>query len=411
MSDGWDLPIEKMGKRWSGTTTPGSTGPRQSTRTVNWSAVDQHIRQDSPENLSISAHPVFVVDDTFFRSRTPSTPHWSIAWSDLMMTMFVLFLTLFVYQVAHRDFLSSRKVEVVGGRPLATPLPRSATLPFYPISPEIARNRGKVLRPVEDTRQDRTPAPGRFREAAGGGETPPAAAADASPGYPVRQAAPLPAAGDEKRPAAATLAVTTGEPERTQAVADRPGTDGRELITRIYDLSRTTLASEKMKKFASVELVPDKTMRIILTGDLLFDSGRAELTDAARRSLRKLAAIISHTPYMINVVGHTDSVPMSSPRYPTNWELSTARACQVARYLMEEAGIPGSQIVVSGYSYFRPVRPNTSAANRSANRRVEIILSREPAPAIRTMPLDNGQQAASVPVPAAEEPFPLQEGS
>lgn len=149
----------------------------------------------------------------------------------------------------------------------------------------------------------------------------------------------------------------------------------------MYDLSRVTVAEEKLEKFASVELVPDKTMRIILTGDLLFPSGTAELTKKAKQSLKKLIPIIRQTPYMINVIGHTDNIPMHSQKFASNWELSTARASRVARFLIEEAGIPASHFVVAGYSYFRPIKPNTTAANRRANRRVEIIISREPPPA------------------------------
>jgi chemotaxis protein MotB len=149
----------------------------------------------------------------------------------------------------------------------------------------------------------------------------------------------------------------------------------------MYDLSRVTVAEEKLEKFASVELVPDKTMRIILTGDLLFPSGTAALTDKAKQSLKKLIPIIRQSPYMINVIGHTDNIPMHSQKFASNWELSTARASRVARFLIEEANIPASHFVVAGYSYFRPIKPNTTAANRGANRRVEIIISKEPPPA------------------------------
>ncbi|OPZ02827.1 MAG: putative lipoprotein YiaD precursor [candidate division BRC1 bacterium ADurb.BinA364] len=118
-------------------------------------------------------------------------------------------------------------------------------------------------------------------------------------------------------------------------------------------------------------------MRIVLTGDVLFDTGQADLRPAARQSLRTIAEILRRTPYVVNVVGHTDNVPMSSPRYPSNWELSTARACQVARFLIDEMGLPGDRFFVSGHSYFQPVKPNDTASNRAANRRVEIIITKD----------------------------------
>ena len=84
-------------------------------------------------------------------------------------------------------------------------------------------------------------------------------------------------------------------------------------------------------------------------------------------------AMDKKTPYMINIVGHTDNIPMHSERYATNWELSVARASRVARFLIEELGMNPNQFVVSGYASHRPLQPNTDTRNRAANRRVEII--------------------------------------
>jgi len=80
---------------------------------------------------------------------------------------------------------------------------------------------------------------------------------------------------------------------------------------------------------------------------------------------------------MINVIGHTDSQPAHTARYPSNWELSLARASRVARFLIDDTQMPSTQFSVSGYSSFRPVKPNTTEENRKANRRVEIVLSKE----------------------------------
>jgi len=117
-------------------------------------------------------------------------------------------------------------------------------------------------------------------------------------------------------------------------------------------------------------------MRIILTGDLLFEVGESELSRESLESLQQITSVIKHTPYMINVVGHTDNVPMRSDKYKSNWELSVARASTVARFLIEKMEIPPNQFVVSGYSSYRPIEPNTTAQNRAINRRVEIIISK-----------------------------------
>lgn len=80
-------------------------------------------------------------------------------------------------------------------------------------------------------------------------------------------------------------------------------------LSEIYSISQQTLNEHQLDEFAAIELIPDKTMRIILTGDLLFTLGQAELSAQAKESLKKITAVIKDTPYMINVVGHTDNIP------------------------------------------------------------------------------------------------------
>ena len=79
---------------------------------------------------------------------------------------------------------------------------------------------------------------------------------------------------------------------------------------------------------------------------------------------------------MINIVGHTDNLPMRSNRFKSNWELSVARASSVARFLIDKLDMNPNQFVVSGYSSYRPIAPNTTSENRAKNRRVEIIISK-----------------------------------
>jgi chemotaxis protein MotB len=74
---------------------------------------------------------------------------------------------------------------------------------------------------------------------------------------------------------------------------------------------------------------------------------------------------------------------MSSPRYATNWELSVVRASRVARFLIEEMGMNPQQFIVSGYGANRPRVPNSNVKNRAENRRVEIIISKKLAPAVK----------------------------
>lgn len=349
------------------------------------------VTRTGAEKSTPASHPVFVVDDTFFRSRTPKSPHWSIAWADLMMTMFILFLTMFVYQLAHRQFLSEETPEVVAGTSMPVPQTSAPALPFHPISPTISAGRKVQLKktePVAVKEQDIDAIfEGKIDNDKSGN---PGKQAEVNPQKPGKSRQETSAITLQARKRPDEKAVSPGRKNDDtgkstipagpkQPPENRPHAET--IITRMYDLSKITVADEKLEKFASVELIPDKTMRIVLTGDLLFPSGKAELTQRARESLHKLIPIIRQTPYMINVIGHTDSIPMHSEKFSSNWELSTARAGRVARFLIEDGHIPASHFVVSGYSYFRPVKPNTTAANRRANRRVEIIISKEPPPA------------------------------
>ena len=145
----------------------------------------------------------------------------------------------------------------------------------------------------------------------------------------------------------------------------------------IYDQTKAAFRDELVDSSTSVELIPDKAVRIVMAGDLMFDLGRADLKPQARWRLRQLARLLKQNSYVINVIGYTDDLPNHSRQYPTNWELSTARACAVARFLIENQGMDENRFFVSGYSWHRPIVPNTNAYNRSLNRRVEIVLMKK----------------------------------
>ncbi|MBW1914045.1 MAG: OmpA family protein [Deltaproteobacteria bacterium] len=141
--------------------------------------------------------------------------------------------------------------------------------------------------------------------------------------------------------------------------------------------ARRTINLPDKGTFSNMALEKDNAIRIILTSDLLFDTGKADLKPEAENRLRELSPIIGKSPYMVNVVGHTDNVPVNTERFPSNWELSATRACVVGRFLMEKMGIGTERFYISGHSHFQSVRPNDTPENRAANRRVEIIVTRE----------------------------------
>ncbi|HKJ64977.1 MAG TPA: flagellar motor protein MotB, partial [Desulfopila sp.] len=146
-------------------------------------------------------------------------------------------------------------------------------------------------------------------------------------------------------------------------------------VNDIFSRSRKTLDVHNLDQFASIGLIPDKAVRIVLTGDLLFEPGHAALSQQAIDSLEKIAEAIGDTRHTVHIEGHTDDVPIFAGRYANNWELSIARANAVANFLIEDMGMEPQQFVISGFSSYKPLAPNTTVQNRAANRRVEIVIA------------------------------------
>jgi chemotaxis protein MotB len=220
-----------------------------------------------------------ISDDILFANEMPRAVPWSVAWADVMMTMFIIFAAMYIFKAPTRE----------------------KTV----IHPEI---RTEFVEKIKEVPQN--------------------------PG--INQ---------------------SGEDQSMQ---------------EIYNLSKQTLNS-----VSSVELVPDKAVRIILKSDLLFDKGKADIKEEAKGSLNEVADVIRQTSYMVNIVGHTDDLPINTQEFPSNWELSTIRACKVARFLMKDMNIPEDRFYVTGHAYYQPVKPNADEQDRAVNRRVEIIITKE----------------------------------
>jgi len=117
-------------------------------------------------------------------------------------------------------------------------------------------------------------------------------------------------------------------------------------------------------------------LRLNLTQDVLFASGRARLNEAGISVVRKVAARLGQLPNNVEVQGHTDDVPISSKQFPSNWELAAARATQVVRLLAQE-GLNGERLRATSFGEFQPAASNETDESRAKNRRIEIRL--EPA--------------------------------
>jgi chemotaxis protein MotB len=112
---------------------------------------------------------------------------------------------------------------------------------------------------------------------------------------------------------------------------------------------------------------------------ILFDSGKAALKPAGIKVLQQIGDILnSAVDKNIQVEGHTDNVPISgglAARYPSNWELSTARATTVLHFLQDKVGVSGERLSAVGYGEYQPISSNATAEGRAENRRIQIVLT------------------------------------
>lgn len=121
----------------------------------------------------------------------------------------------------------------------------------------------------------------------------------------------------------------------------------------------------------------DGQIIIEMRGQVLFTSGSAVFNDSAAPILDEIANIIqTYTEYTVNIKGHTDNVPISTPQFPSNWELSAVRATTVLKYLISK-GINPFGLTATGYGELLPLVPNDTSENRATNRRVEFVLEKK----------------------------------
>lgn len=113
---------------------------------------------------------------------------------------------------------------------------------------------------------------------------------------------------------------------------------------------------------------------LVLQDSILFDSAEAEILDSGRPFLDEVGGLLKGISNIVRVEGHTDNRPISTYRYPSNWELSGARAGSVVRYFIEEHDVAEERFLIAGYGDTRPVVENTGPENWSKNRRVEIVI-------------------------------------
>nr|WP_296748135.1 OmpA family protein [Thioalkalivibrio sp.] len=283
---------------------------------------------------------------------------WTVGYLDVLLILVTLFAALLGATLLQMDDLRSLR---------ASEAPAIAAVPA-PAEP------ARTAETVAD------PAP------SGGGSSDPAAPVAASEPAPVAPAAetPLPvqtaAIDPEPAPTAAVVPVANTVTETRVAVEEvTPVIDGESIAAALapaipaeFAVFMDLVAAHGEQQ--NLELLLDRhQLRLEVGNDILFPSGTADLADAGRSLLAELSDALSDERLKISVEGHTDDVPISTARFPSNWELSSIRATTVARELIA-LGVPQQRLRVTGYADTRPRAVNDSPTNRALNRRVSLVL-------------------------------------
>ena len=163
----------------------------------------------------------------------------------------------------------------------------------------------------------------------------------------------------------------------------------QEDLKTLEQMVRTEAQRAGISSKVQTEVAADGLTVRIKSDGLLFDPGSAAINAAALPLVGKLANLLrADGRHAVMVSGHTDSQPVAG-QYPSNWELSTARASAVVRQLVEDDVAP-ARLTATGRAYFDPIAANATSAGRASNRRVELFIPRSQAPAVDTSSSQSG---------------------
>lgn len=193
--------------------------------------------------------------------------------------------------------------------------------------------------------------------------------------FPVSKTAfvPIPGVGGQR--GTEPVSVMRQEPENPPP--SPPGTSAEKTpMQKLADQFQQLIQAEGLASSVTVSASPGgRRVMVRLAESLLFDLGSAELTPQALGFIDKVATILVAANKLVRVEGHTDNVPIHTAQFRSNWELSTARASSVIRYLIEKFNFSPELLSASGYGEYRPIAPNDTIENRAKNRRVEFVIT------------------------------------
>jgi chemotaxis protein MotB len=163
-------------------------------------------------------------------------------------------------------------------------------------------------------------------------------------------------------------------------------------LRRLQDQLSGVLAKQLAARTAALRLGRDGLV-ISLRESGFYDSGSALPNPSSKATLNRVAARIAATPYDLRIEGHTDNVPIHTAQFVSNWELSTARATEMAKIFILNYGFDPRRLSAAGFAQYHPVASNDTGEGRSQNRRVDIIVL----PRISVLPANPGNEPRHLP--------------
>jgi chemotaxis protein MotB len=153
--------------------------------------------------------------------------------------------------------------------------------------------------------------------------------------------------------------------------------DEQQEVVELLKNIRSGIRENNLRHYVTAETDADKRhVMIRIRSGLLFKSGAAELSKGAYDIINRIIKVVQpHSEYSINIRGHTDNIPIQTRQFPSNWELSSIRATNLLRYLLER-GVDPMRLTATGYGDLLPIASNDNKLDRAKNRRVEFLLKK-----------------------------------
>lgn len=293
--------------------------------------------------------------------KEPNHERWLVSYADFITLLFAVFVTLYAM-----SYVDKQKVEqVIASTNAAFGLTRSNATPAFNViqSSDIMPVPGIVAEKKKKMSKPETGDPGKQEEEKKKAEEEKKAAEEKK--LPEDKEYPKSGAVDDIPPPDPDLAA--------KSAADSKPRAGEEEFQKIKETITSFLEAKGAKEKVKLTL-DSRGLVISLKDSEFFDSGSASVRQWSRPLLNDIASAINDYNNSIRIEGHTDNVPIKTPAYPSNWELSTARATNIVQYLISTHSFPPEKLSAIGYGEYRPIADNSTAEGRQKNRRVDVVI-------------------------------------